>query len=76
MAWRLGFDIGGTLTDFALQDVATGAIVIGKHLTTPHDPSEGVFLGLADLLRAGVAPEGPGTELVQNPYVRKAYLRG
>ncbi len=52
MAWRLGFDIGGTFTDFVLQDVATGAIVIGKHLTTPHDPSEGVFLGLADLLRA------------------------
>jgi hypothetical protein len=24
MAWRLGFDIGGTLTDFALQDVITG----------------------------------------------------
>ena len=55
MGWRLGFDIGGTFTDFVLQDVATGAIVIGKHLTTPHDPSAGVFLGLADLLRAAGA---------------------
>jgi len=55
MAWRLGFDIGGTFTDFALQDVGTGAIVIGKTLTTPRDPAEGVFRGLADLLKAAGA---------------------
>ena len=55
MPWRLGFDIGGTFTDFALQDVDTGAIIIGKTLTTPRDPAEGVFRGLADLLRAAGA---------------------
>ncbi|MBI2217274.1 MAG: hydantoinase/oxoprolinase family protein [Candidatus Rokubacteria bacterium] len=55
MSWRLGFDIGGTFTDFVLQHVDTGEIAVGKHLTTPDDPSEGVFLGLADLLvTAGV----------------------
>ena len=50
MAWRLGFDIGGTFTDFALQDVATGAVVVGKHLTTPRNPAEGVLQGLDALL--------------------------
>lgn len=52
MGWRLGFDIGGTFTDFVLQDTATGAIVVGKELTTPRDPAIGVFRGFADLLRA------------------------
>jgi 5-oxoprolinase (ATP-hydrolysing) len=37
-AWRLGFDIGGTFTDFVLQNAATGAVVVGKELTTPADP--------------------------------------
>jgi N-methylhydantoinase A/oxoprolinase/acetone carboxylase beta subunit len=55
MSWRLGFDIGGTFTDFVLQHVETGAMVVGKHLTTPDDPSAGVFLGLADLLAAAGA---------------------
>ena len=52
--WRLGFDIGGTFTDFVLHDAVTGAIFVGKELTTPRDPSEGVMQGLAALLeRAG-----------------------
>jgi N-methylhydantoinase A/oxoprolinase/acetone carboxylase beta subunit len=50
--WRLGFDIGGTFTDFVLQNTATGAVVVGKELTTPHDPAEGVVRGLEALIRA------------------------
>jgi N-methylhydantoinase A len=49
-AWRLGFDIGGTFTDFVLQQVSTGAVFVGKEPTTPRDPSEGVVRGLAALL--------------------------
>ena len=49
MAWRIGVDIGGTFTDFALQNEETGELVIGKRLTTPRDPSiaalEGVIAG-------------------------------
>ena len=56
MAWRLGFDIGGTFTDFVLQDVESGAIAVGKHLTTPRDPAEGVLRGLDALLAAARAP--------------------
>ena len=55
MAWRLGFDIGGTFTDFVLQDTATGRLVVGKELTTPHEPAEAVFTGLVDVLRAAGA---------------------
>jgi len=58
MGWRLAFDIGGTFTDFVLQDTATGAVVVGKELTTPHDPAVGVFRGLADVLRAANAGLG------------------
>ena len=51
MAWRVGIDIGGTFTDFALQDEETGELVIGKRLTTPRDPSVAALEGLNDLLR-------------------------
>src|SRR5262245_54793246 len=51
-AWRLGFDIGGTFTDFVLQNTTTGAVVVGKELTTPQDPAEGVVRGLESLLAA------------------------
>ena len=47
MAHRLGVDIGGTFTDFALVADDTGALSIHKQLTTPHDPSESVLTGLA-----------------------------
>lgn len=50
MTWRLGFDIGGTFTDFVPQHVPTGDVVVGKCLTTPRDPADGVFEGLAELL--------------------------
>ena len=37
MAWRIGIDIGGTFTDVAMVEEATGRIGIAKLLTTPHD---------------------------------------
>lgn len=49
---RLGFDIGGTFTDFVLLDPETGRQTIAKCLTTPHDPSEGVRRGLQELFDA------------------------
>jgi N-methylhydantoinase A len=52
---RLGFDVGGTFTDFALQS-PTGELITGKRLTTYPDPSEGCLAGLDELLgHAGVA---------------------
>ncbi len=46
----LGVDIGGTFTDLVLADPATGRTVIGKVLTTPEDPAEGVLRGVEQLL--------------------------
>jgi N-methylhydantoinase A/oxoprolinase/acetone carboxylase beta subunit len=54
MACRIGFDVGGTFTDFALQG-PTGELVTGKRLTTYPDPSEACLAGLDELVaRAGV----------------------
>ena len=77
MAYRLGIDIGGTFTDFALVDDDTGALSIHKQLTTPRAPSESVLTGLASLLeRTGVAVTeitaiAHGTTLVTNAVVER-----
>ena len=48
--YRLGVDIGGTFTDFALIDDASGKVSVNKALTTPHDPSEVIMKGTKALL--------------------------
>ncbi|MGH7275784.1 MAG: hydantoinase/oxoprolinase family protein [Candidatus Rokuibacteriota bacterium] len=55
MAYRVGFDVGGTFTDFVLQTPA-GELLTAKRLTTFPDPSDACLAGLDALLaRAGVA---------------------
>ncbi|HAJ21672.1 MAG TPA: hypothetical protein DCL95_16700, partial [Rhodospirillaceae bacterium] len=41
---RLGIDIGGTFTDFALIR-PDGATAVHKRLTTPRDPARAVLEG-------------------------------
>ena len=53
-SYRLGIDIGGTFSDFALVDDAGGAIRVGKVLTSAHAPEESVMRGIADL--SGAVP--------------------
>ena len=48
--FRVGVDIGGTFTDFVLEDVERGMLKLGKTLTTPADPSAAVVQGLERLL--------------------------
>lgn len=48
--YRLGFDVGGTFTDFALVNSDTGDVRLGKCLTTPEDPSRGIADGLLQLM--------------------------
>ncbi|MFE7506497.1 hydantoinase/oxoprolinase family protein [Promicromonospora sp. NPDC057488] len=60
--WRIGIDVGGTFTDlvavpgddtsWSLADAVTHKVP-----STPHDPSEGVETGLAQLLERGIAVE-------------------
>ncbi|MFI2103848.1 hydantoinase/oxoprolinase family protein [Isoptericola sp. NPDC019693] len=57
--WRIGIDVGGTFTDLVAVpgDGATWSLadaVTHKVPSTPHDPSEGVETGLAQLLDRGV----------------------
>ena len=57
MAWRIGVDIGGTFTDVAAIDEASGRIGIVKLLTTPDDFSRAVVDGLRRIIeREGIAP--------------------
>jgi len=75
--YRIGVDIGGTFTDFALFDARGGKMAVHKRLTTPHDPSEAVIDGVGALLeREGVAIAEVsdivhGTTLVTNAVIER-----
>ena len=47
MSYRVGIDIGGTFTDFALR--TSDGVKLYKNLSTPEDRSQGVMTGLAAL---------------------------
>jgi 5-oxoprolinase (ATP-hydrolysing) len=79
--YRIGFDIGGTFTDFILLDTARAEIRLHKCLTTPHDPSVGALAGLAELVAGaglGFAEIGDivhGTTLVTNALIERRDAR-
>ena len=79
--WRVGFDIGGTFTDFILYDAAQGQVTLHKALTTPHDPSQAALQGLEELLamrgicHADVAEMVHGTTLVTNAVIERKGAR-
>ena len=55
MTYRVGIDIGGTFTDFAL--LKGSEVILHKNLSTPEDRSEGVMQGLAKLAELeGLSP--------------------
>src|SRR5262245_59544576 len=75
--YRVGIDIGGTFTDFALFDARAARMAVHKCLTTPHDPSEAVTEGVKALLtrekvRIGdVSDIVHGTTLVTNSVIER-----
>ncbi len=75
--FRIGVDIGGTFTDFALHDGRGDRIAIHKRLTTPADPSVAVLEGVKALAAEnGVAIEDVveivhGTTLVTNAVIER-----
>lgn len=80
---RIGVDIGGTFTDFALHDGSAERIAIHKRLTTPDDPSLAVIEGTVALCRqagvqlSDVAEIVHGTTLVTNAVIeRKGAVTG
>jgi N-methylhydantoinase A len=52
---RVGFDVGGTFTDFVLQ-AGDGRLLTHKRLTTYPDPSEACLAGLDELMHKAGAP--------------------
>ncbi len=75
--YRIGVDIGGTFTDFALSSATGGRMAIHKRLTTPHDPSEAVLAGVATLIADNRVDIGDisdivhGTTLVTNAVIER-----
>jgi N-methylhydantoinase A len=61
MRARLGVDVGGTFTDLALWDAATGRLAVLKIPSVPGDPAAGILEGLRAIgAREGVPPEALG----------------
>src|SRR3954462_5295425 len=75
--WRIGFDIGGTFTDFILLDEQRDEIRLHKCLTTQDDPSVGALEGLerivgdAGLQLGDVGEIVHGTTLVTNALIER-----
>src|ERR1700756_3306982 len=53
---RVATDAGGTFTDLVAFDERTGAVMVGKALTTPHDPSIGVVETIRQAEKSGLPP--------------------
>ena len=64
VSYRLGIDIGGTFTDFAMIENGSGAVSLEKILTTPHDPSVAVLDGIDRLLTSSNAHVGQIVSIV------------
>ena len=79
--FRIGFDIGGTFTDFILSDARAKSICLHKRLTSAADPAESALLGLDELVgMAGItlADVGEivhGTTLVTNAIIERKGAR-
>ena len=77
MAIELGFDIGGTFTDFALLNTETGAVDIFKVLTSADHPELAALGGMADFLRDSALTHQDlqnifhGTTLVANTLIEQ-----
>ncbi|HVQ76617.1 MAG TPA: hydantoinase/oxoprolinase family protein [Candidatus Binatia bacterium] len=77
MGYRIGADIGGTFTDLILVDDAGGTFQVGKVLTTPERPDDGVLAGLGLTLEAAGVPAAAvahvihGTTLFTNALIER-----
>lgn len=75
--YALALDVGGTFTDVILAQRSTGAIWTTKTPSTPADPSEGFFAGVAKMLAlAEVRPETVGRVLHGSTVATNAILEG
>lgn len=77
MTYRIGVDIGGTFTDFALYDDEGGIAFTHKQLTTPANPAQAVIEGVSEIIKVADVPIGQvraiahGTTLVTNAIIER-----
>lgn len=83
MAYRIGFDVGGTFTDFSSIDDTSGRVDYFKVPSTPDDPSRAIGMGLEGLMEklgiqgADVSHLGHGTTVATNMAIeRRGALTG
>lgn len=75
--YRIGIDVGGTFTDFTLIDERVGEVKFHKVPSTPHDPSEAIERGIAEMLRQhriaarDVSHIGHGTTVATNLIIER-----
>ncbi len=77
MGRRVAVDIGGTFTDLVAIDDATGAVVLGKTLTTPRNFADGVA---QTIFQSGIDPQDVshfvhGTTVVINALTERSGAR-
>ncbi|WP_304812172.1 hydantoinase/oxoprolinase family protein [Falsiroseomonas sp.] len=78
---RIGVDVGGTFTDLAMVDEATGRILFHKVPSTPADPSQAIEAGVRGILErngraaAEVAFLGHGTTVATNMVIERRGAR-
>ena len=76
--WRVGVDVGGTFTDIALVEEATGRVGVYKVPTVVGEPVSGVLDGVREGLRGeGLAPAdviyfGAGSTLAVNTIIQRS----
>jgi len=77
MTYRLGVDVGGTFTDLLLFNDADGNFWRHKTPSTPHDSSEGIMTGVAQICeQAGVTPADIDVFLHGTTVATNAVLEG
>lgn len=78
---RIGFDVGGTFTDFVLLDEGTSNLYVHKALTTSEDPAAGSLVGLDEVVsKAGLSFSQideivHGTTIVTNAVIERTGAR-
>lgn len=78
---RIGFDVGGTFTDFTVLDARDGSLRYFKTPSTPADPSEAIETGLRALFgEFGIVPNdvsfiGHGTTVATNMVIERRGVR-
>jgi len=75
--YRIGFDVGGTFTDFTIYDACRRALSHFKVPSTPHDPSEAIEHGLSQIIEGWNIPPkqilfvGHGTTVATNMVIER-----